>query len=202
MPDYRINMKSVLVVVHPGYEATSFFTIKKQGNYESYLSLLRDAVWSHSSVLFLYKDSKPPFDFPNNTIVIRDRDRGYYTKELVSKLRELRVDKVELCGESLWFIGADVDKNLKRYAEKLQPEKKIKFDRALERIQVLDGSFAKKLGLDSEEFINAIYFTGKNINPGCVRKIQDELKGEFPVVEIKRELCYPTVDSNKNRIKK
>ncbi len=100
---------SVLVLVHPGYAGNRQLTPDRYGGYGDYLSRLKDAVWTQTSIIFLYKRDKLPFELPSDAEVIRDHDRGYHTKELVSRLKERRVDRIDVCGEFLWwYIGDDI----------------------------------------------------------------------------------------------
>ena len=184
--------KSVLLVVHPGY-AKNRNQISDSGSYEAYLAQVRDAVWSRrSSVLFLYKRDGEPFALPRTAEVMRDPDRGYWTKRLVQKLKQRRVERVDICGEYLYYFGnRNLNKNLERYAAALPKKKRNEFEKALARANIIDTRFAKRLKLNPDDFFGKVFFDGNEFVDGCVIKVYEELVGKFSNVEIKRELCYP-----------
>jgi hypothetical protein len=59
--------------------------------------------------------------------------------------------------------------------------------------------FAKKLGLDPQEFQREVFLGIRNkVVKGCVRDVYDILRDEFSDVIISRELCYPINDPNES----
>ena len=184
----------MLVAVHPNYAGSRGLVASRYGNYGSYLLRLEKVLAQKKSIVFAFKKDKIPFKLPNDVKVIRDPERGYYVRELVEELRNLDVKYVDLGGEFLWFNGGNISENLKRYAEKLPKEKRIQYKSTLQRLQVLDSDrFARKLGLDPQEFLNEVFYSGHEVQNGCVRHVFDELSEHFET-KIIRELCYPTVD--------
>lgn len=191
-------VKPVLVAIHVGYLANMCPEWGGYNGYDVYLTRVRDEMWSQNVMLFLYKRNRVPFELPPHVEVVRDSARGYNTKRLISRLREEKFDKIDVCGEELWWSDApNLDKNLKRYAEKLAPEKRLQFEEALLRTHVLEPiGFARRLDLNPAEFMKEVFLTGSEVVPGCAKIYFDELSGEFPTAEvnIRRELCYPLVD--------
>jgi hypothetical protein len=184
---------SVLVAVHPGYAVNIGGIISDEfGDYKEYLSRLEEAVSSQDSIVLLYgKGFKVPFPLPN------DVSRVHNMKRLVFRLKNKKVERISVCGEYLYYYSADnATAKLKEYSEKLPPEKRIRFNKLLRQTSELEGvKFAKKLGLDPQEFQREVFSGIKNeIVEGCVRDVYDTLHDEFSDVTINRELCYPTND--------
>ena len=181
---------SVLVVVHPGYAINIGGIISDEfGDYKEYLSRVEEAVSSQNSIVLLYgKEFRMPFSLPNS--VSRVSNMGH----LVSQLKNRKTERIKVCGEYLyWYVAENAGEKLQEYSEKLSPEKRIQFNKLLERTSELDAvKFAKKLGLDPQEFQREVFLGMKNrLVNGCVRDVYDELRDEFSDVIISRELCYP-----------
>ena len=184
---------SVLVVVHPGYAINVGGIISdKFGNYKEYLSRLEEAVNSQNSIVLLYgKGFRMPFPLPNSVSHVSDMEH------LVSRLKNRKAERIKVCGEYLyWYVAENAGAKLQEYSEKLSPEKRIRFDKLLERTSELEAvKFAKKLGLDPQEFQREVFLGIKNkVVKGCVRDVYDELHDGFSDVIISRELCYPIND--------
>jgi len=182
--------ESILVTVHPGYARNIGYVPDRYGNYDEYLSRLRDAVWSQDSIIFLYRKDEPPFELPENAEVMRDFDRnrgtGVNARKLISRLKDRGVSKVAIGGEFLWhywFFGGDTDENFRRDYEELSQEEKERFVDKYVRL-------SKEEGMDPIPILNGL--TGKAVEDGCARYIHNGLSSEFHVETI-RDLCYPTV---------
>ncbi len=193
--------ETILVIVHPGYAANRNLTADKYGSYEGYLTNLEYASLAYPTILFMFQRDKMRLKLPKDAdvVTVRDHDVGYHTKELVSKLREKRPTKVLIGGEFLWYHGGNISENLKLYSQKLPADKRMQFEEALFRTHVLTPTFAKRLCLDVAEFTNEVFYSGNRVvEDACVKTMWRELHGDFNV-EIRRDLCYPTVDLPKNR---
>ena len=185
---------AVLVAVHPGYVRTYGLAIPRFGDYEGYLSRLYNELTRRKSIVFAYKNTKIPFRVPNDVKIIRDHNRGCYVKELIKELKAMGAGRVQVGGESLWFNGGNINENLERFAEKLPPDKKTQFENALQKMHVISpSSLAKRVGLDSKQIAEDIFYTGNEICDGCVCHVFRELDDYF-APSIVRELCYPTTD--------
>ena len=185
---------SILLVVHPNYTANKELIPKKYGNYQQYISELKSAIWSRPSLIFLYRNHKLPFELPENAEIISDREGNCFIGELYARLKSKNSPKVDICGEFLYYHAPEVSENLKKYAEKLNPEKRTQFEKTLEGLAVLDSvKFAKKLGFNPQQFTEDIFFTASELKEGCVMYVYNELETDFET-RIVRELCFPTLD--------
>jgi len=184
---------SALIVVHPGYAINIGGVISDEfGDYKEYLSRLEEAVSSQNSIVLLYgREFRMPFSLPNSVSRVSDME------QLVSKLKNRKTERIKVCGEYLyWYVAENAGEKLQEYSEKLSPEKRIRFKKLLERTSELDAvKFAKKLGLDPQEFQREVFLGIKNrLVNGCVRDVYGYLHDEFSDVTISRELCYPIND--------
>ena len=205
--------KTILVAVHPGFAVGRIYACDFYGDYRTYLSTLEKAVRSQYSIIFKRKEL--PFCKPENADVVPDAFcLGNHTKYLVPKLHKRGATRVCLGGEFLWFyedrllknrISEFYDNALWEAQRRMQlgldsdfPPKKltpiakpVKYTWAMDSLSVM-----KEMKSDPFKFQDRVYMPlpgRKVIKEGCVQTVRDELEKEFDV-EIKRELCYPTVE--------
>lgn len=119
--------RSILIVVHPGYVvdkevgyiAEKELILARYGNYNEYLSNLKNALYSRDSIVLSYTKDKSkiklPFEFPNATDVIYDGDVNEC--EFISKLRDKKITKVDVCGELFGYCVRIVSGFLSKYFE-------------------------------------------------------------------------------------
>lgn len=183
-----------LVVVQLGYVANRGLISDVYGDYGVYLSRVKNAVSSTSSIIFLYRRAKVPFELPDTTeLIIGER----HTKKLIDRLKERMVNNVDICGELLWYYGGDINENLKSYSKKLPKDRRIQLGKVLENTSILEPTrIAKKADLDPLEFTKEVFYTGSEVRDGCVKNVYDILSSEFDV-KIIRELCYPITEPSK-----
>lgn len=185
-------MDSILVAVHPGYARNRGHVSDRYGNYEEYLSRLRDAVWSQSSMIFLYRTDIPPFELPENAEVMHDFDRntgrGVNARRLISRLKDKGVSKVDIGGEFLWeyfrLISEDFVDSIRK-----DPTEIIEEARG-------DPLF-KKMSLDAQSIIK--YMDRFNVRCCCVQTVYDGLSHDFDV-RLGRDLCYPTINPQQSSL--
>jgi len=120
--NHRNDSNSILVVVHPGsmkHSEQEYRNEEAYGNYEKYLTELKDSVWQRDSVILTSPPLKStfkrlmqrsiPFKVPKISTIIKDRDdpqrwnKYLGEKELIPFLRERGVINIDVCGESLWY---------------------------------------------------------------------------------------------------
>lgn len=181
---------SILIAVHPGYAANRGLISDRYGNYDEYLSRLRDAVWSQDSIIFLSRRDKPPFELPGNAEVMHDFDRkagrGVNAKRIISRLKDRVVSEVEVGGEFLWhyYHFGSLDERYRKAYEGLSEEEQAKF---------IDDAIKFALGLDVDPITQLNIATGKAIDDGCEKLAYDTLNRYFNV-RLRRDLSYPTIE--------
>jgi hypothetical protein len=94
--------ESILVVVHLGAAGVIKYFHPDYGDYELYLSRVKDAICSRESIILTYmmiKD-RTPFELPETAKIVESED-------LVSELKRRNVARIDVCGEYLWWYEYD-----------------------------------------------------------------------------------------------
>ena len=170
------------------------------GNYKDYLQKLYEEILQrrNNCILFLYK-TPLPFDVPEEVEIILDGKNGY--KKLIKKLRDEKIENVEICGEFLWYYGRSVKpEEIRKIAESLPPEQKLIIENMLENNRDLDFRKLKKIGINIRPFLELFYsgLGNYDIYDGCVKHMKYKLEREGFSVKIIRELCYPAKEPKLN----
>lgn len=194
---------ALLVVVHPGFAANRAGWIdgvlkKKYGNHETYLKRLEEAVYARKDcIMLMYKNDELPFPVPGEAEVLRYDDNR--NTKLIRILKYREVERVDICGEFLWWYSRNVTfEEVRKITESLSKEKRTELENLIDKKGYLDFDDLKERGTFPKPFVNlllSLFYSEGEVRDGCVKNVKCNLK-DFSV-NIARELCYPIKEPKK-----